>query len=68
MKEHVFKTLEITGSSPDSIEDAIRNAVSKTGKSVHNLKWFEITQIRGALEDTHVAQWQVTAKINFEID
>ncbi len=68
MKGHVFKTVEITGTSQDSIEDAVRNAISRAAKSIHNLKWFEIVQIRGALEESHVAQWQVTTKINFEID
>lgn len=68
MNEHIFKTVEIIGTSPDSIEDAVRNAISRAGKSIHGLKWFEVIQIRGALEESHVAQWQVTAKINFEID
>lgn len=68
MNEHVFKTVEITGTSPDSIEDAVRNAISKTGKSIYNMKWFEVVQIRGALEQSHVTQWQVTTKINFEVE
>ncbi len=68
MKEHTFKTIEITGASPNSIEDAVKNAISKTGKTVHGMRWFEISQIRGALEENHISQWQVTARINFELD
>jgi flavin-binding protein dodecin len=68
MIEHVFKSIELIGTSPDSIEDAVRNAVSKSSHTVHNMKWFEILQIRGAVENNHLSQWQVTTKINFEID
>ena len=68
MKEHTCKTIEITGTSQDSIVDAVRNAISRTSKTVHGMKWFEISQIRGALEENHVSQWQVTARINFELD
>lgn len=68
MREHVFKTIEITGTSLDSIEDAVRNAISKAGKSVHGLKWFEVSQIKGALEENHISQWQVSTRISFELD
>ena len=68
MSNHVYKQVEITGSSPKSIEDAIENAVAKTSKTVHNLRWFEMTRISGHIEGDKVAHWQVTVKIGFTLD
>jgi flavin-binding protein dodecin len=68
MSNHVYKQVEITGSSTKSIEDAIENAVAKTAKTVHNLRWFEMTRISGHIEGSKVAHWQVTVKIGFTLD
>ena len=68
MHAGVYKTIEITGSSPDSIEDAVRNAIKRTSESVRALRWFSVSEIRGALEKNHIAQWQVTVKVSFNIE
>ena len=68
MSDHVYKMIELTGSSPEGVEAAVRNAVAKAGKTVHNLRWFEVTDTRGMIEGNKVAHWQVTVKIDFTID
>jgi dodecin len=68
VSEHVYKKVELTGSSPRSIDDAIRNAVAKARLTIHNLRWFEVTEIRGHIEDDQVAHYQVTVKIGFTVD
>lgn len=68
MPEHVYKTIEITGSSPKSIEDAVQAAVSRSGETLHNLRWFEVTDVRGHIQDGKIEHWQVTAKIGFTLD
>jgi flavin-binding protein dodecin len=65
---HVYKTIELTGSSPRGIEDAIANAVAKAGKTLHNLRWFQVTDTRGEIEGGKVAHWQVTMKVGFTLD
>jgi dodecin len=66
--EHTYKKIELTGSSTTSIDDAIRNAVAKAAESVHNMRWFEVGEIRGHIEDGAVAHFQVTIKIGFTVD
>ncbi|MEJ2504399.1 MAG: dodecin family protein [Gemmatimonadota bacterium] len=68
MSDHVYKKLELTGSSPDSIDDAIRNAIDKASETVHNLRWFEVDEVRGHIEDGHVAHFQVSLKVGFTLD
>lgn len=68
MTDHVYKSLELTGSSGTSIEDAIKNAVSRAAKTVHNMRWFEMVGVRGHIENGAVAHWQVTLKIGFALD
>jgi flavin-binding protein dodecin len=68
MSNHVYKQVEITGSSPKGIQDAIEVAVARTAESVHNLRWFEMTRLSGHLEGGKVAHWQVTLKIGFTLD
>ena len=65
---HVYKMLELTGSSSTTIEDAIQNAIGKAAKTVHNMQWFEVTETRGHIKDGKVAYWQVTLKIGFTLD
>lgn len=68
MGNHVYKVAEVVGSSPDSIEAAVDNAVSTTARTVRNLDWFEVTEIRGHLQDGAVADWQVAVKIGFRVE
>ena len=68
MNDHVYKLLELTGSSTDGLEEAIRNAISKAAKTVHNLHWFQVVDMRGQIEGGQVAHWQVTLKVGFRLD
>ena len=68
MSDHVYKKIEVTGSSPKSIEEAVENAISKASESVHNMRWFEVVETRGHLEDGKIGHWQVTVKIGFTLD
>jgi flavin-binding protein dodecin len=68
MSDHVYKTIEVTGSSPDGVTQAIERAVSKASQSLRGLDWFEVTEIRGHLEEGTVAHYQVTLKIGFRLE
>lgn len=68
MSNHVYKTIELTGSSPKGLEEAIGNAIAKASKSLHNLRWFQVIDTRGEIEGTKVAHWQVTMKVGFTLD
>jgi flavin-binding protein dodecin len=68
MPDHVYKHVEITGTSRTSIEDAIQSAVARSAKSVRNMRWMEVVETRGYIEGGKVAQWQVTVKIGFTIE
>lgn len=67
MSEHVYKKIEITGSSCTGIQDAIENAVTKAAETVKNMRWLEVVETRGHIEDGKVSHWQVTIKIGFTI-
>ena len=68
MADRVFKKIEVTGTSTKSIEEAIQNGVAKASKTVHNLRWFEVVEVRGSIDGANVGQWQVTLKIAFALD
>ena len=68
MSDHIYKSIEVTGSSTESIDDAVRRAVGKAAETVHNLDWFEVISVRGHIEDQQVAHFQVTTKIGFRLD
>ena len=68
MSEHVYKTIELTGSSHKGLEEAIANAVAKASKTVHNLRWFQVIDTRGEIEGGKIAHWQVTMKVGFTLD
>ncbi len=68
MSEHVYKIMELTGSSVNGIEDAINNAINKAAKSVRNMRWFEVTETRGHIEDGKLQHYQVTIKVGFTLD
>jgi flavin-binding protein dodecin len=68
MSNHVYKKLEIVGSSPVSIEDAIGTAIRKTGETVQNLRWFEVLQVRGEISENQAAHYQVTMNLGFTLE
>jgi len=68
MTEHVYKQIEITGSSPISSDEAVRNAVSRASKTIRDMRWFQIIDTRGHIEKNAVAHWQVTIKVGFTLE
>jgi flavin-binding protein dodecin len=68
MADHIYSVSEIVGSSTESIDDAIRGAVGRASKTLHNLDWFEVTDIRGRIEDDGRCRFQVTMKVGFRLD
>jgi flavin-binding protein dodecin len=68
MAEHVYKLTELTGSSKKSVEDAVNNAVSRAAKTIRNMRWFEVTEVRGQIDKEQVQYWQVTVKIGFTLE
>lgn len=68
MMNHVYKTIELTGSSQTSMEDAIRSAVTKAGETIRNMRWFNVIETRGMIDQGEIAYWQVTLKIGFTLE
>lgn len=68
MQDHVYKKIELTGTSKTSIEDAVNAAIAKASKTMHGIHWFEIMETRGYVENGAVAYWQVTIKLGFTLD
>ena len=68
MSDHVYAVTEVYGSSPESLDGAIRNAVDTASKSLRNLEWFEVTQIRGHIADGKVGHYQVGVKLGFRYE
>lgn len=68
MSNHVYKTIELTGSSPVGIQDAIEHAIARAAQSVDTLRWFEVIDTRGHIEGDRVAHWQVTLKAGFTLE
>ena len=68
MSQHVYKLLELTGSSTSSIEDAVQGAIAKAHETVRNIQWFEVTETRGHVVDGKVGHWQVTLKVGFTLE
>jgi flavin-binding protein dodecin len=68
MSDHVYKLVELTGSSKISIEDAIQKAIAKAAKTVRNMHWFQVTETRGHIDAGKVAHWQVTLKAGFTLE
>ena len=66
--DHVYRVIEITGSSPKSISDAIQTAVSRASKTLRNLRWFEVVQTRGHIDGGKISHYQVTLKVGFTLD
>jgi dodecin len=68
MSNHVYKTVELTGSSSISVEDAVTGAITRASKTLHNLRWFQVSEVRGQIDAGKVAHWQVTMKVGFTLD
>ena len=68
MSDHVYKIVELTGSSGESMEQAVQNAISRASQTVRNMRWFEVVETRGHIEDGQIGHWQVTVKIGFTLD
>lgn len=65
MSDHVYRTTEVIGSSGKSIDDAIRTAITTAGGTVRHLEWFEVKEVRGAIKDNEIADFQVVVKLGF---
>jgi flavin-binding protein dodecin len=68
MANHVYKHVELTGTSTASLDDAVRNAIARASETVRNLHWFNVTEMRGTIQDGKVAYWQVTLKVGFTLE
>ena len=68
MTDHVYKHIDITGTSKTSSDDAIRTAIAKASKSLRGIKWFEVTETRGHVEKDKVDYWQVTIRVGFTLE
>jgi len=68
MVDHVYKSIELIGSSKSTMEEAVENAVNRAAKTVRNMRWFEVIDTRGHIENNKVAHWQVTIKVGFTLD
>jgi dodecin len=68
MSQHIYKTIELVGSSTVGVEDAVRTAIAKAAETIRNLRWFEVTETRGHIEGGQVAHWQVRLKIGFTLE
>jgi flavin-binding protein dodecin len=68
MDLHVYKTIQVTGTSDSSADDAVRTAVDRAAATVHNLKWFKVTETRGYINNGKIAQWQVSVDLGFALE
>lgn len=68
MSSNVYKKIELTGTSSKSIEDAIQHALAKAGKTVRMMRWFELSELRGAIVEDQVGEWQATIKVGFRLE
>ncbi|MER6418553.1 MULTISPECIES: dodecin [unclassified Streptomyces] len=68
MTNHTYRVTEIVGTSPEGVDQAIRNGITRASQTLHNLDWFEVTQVRGQIEEGQIAHWQVGLKVGFRLD
>ena len=68
MTNHIYKHIELTGTSSNGIEDAVQNAITRANKTIRNMRWVEVVETRGHIENGKVHQWQVTLKVGFTMD
>ena len=67
MSEHTYKIIELTGSSAVSMQNAVENAINRAAKTIHDMRWFEVTETRGHIDQGKIAHWQVTIKVGFTL-
>ncbi|MCH9826961.1 MAG: dodecin [Pseudomonadota bacterium] len=67
-QDHTYKITEIVGSSKTSVEDAVRTAIARAGKTLHGMKWFEVVETRGWIDGDQIGHWQVTLKVGFVLE
>ena len=68
MSEHIYKKIELVGSSPESFDAAVKNALARANDTIRNMRWFEVIETRGHIEDGKVNHWQVTLKVGFTLE
>jgi dodecin len=68
LSDHIYKIIQLVGSSPTSVEDAIQNAIVRASKNLKHLRWFEVLETRGQVDGGKVSQYQVTIKVGFTLD
>ncbi len=68
MADHIYKKIELVGSSPDGVEKAVENALARASKTIRNMRWFEVVETRGHIEDGKIGHWQVTIRVGFTLD
>jgi flavin-binding protein dodecin len=68
MSNHTYRVTEIVGTSPDSVDQAVRNGIDRASQTLRNLDWFEVTQVRGQIEDGQIQHWQVGLKVGFRLE
>jgi hypothetical protein len=68
MADHIYKKTELTGSSSTRIEDAVKGAIARASKTIRNMRWFEVDEIRGSIDKGQVQHWQVTVRIGFALE
>ncbi len=68
MSDHVYKKIELVGSSPTSIEEGVNNALARAAQTVRNMRWFEVVETRGHIVDGKVDHWQVTLRVGFTLE
>ncbi len=67
MSDHIYKIMELTGSSADSMQGAIENAIARAAKTVQDMRWFEVVETRGHIDKGNIKHWQVTIKVGFTL-
>lgn len=68
MKNHVYKLVELTGTSKTGIEDAVNNAIAKAAETIHHMRWVQVQEVRGDIQENKIDHWQVTVKVGFTIE
>jgi hypothetical protein len=68
MSEHIYKKIELVGSSPDGFDAAVKSALSRASATIRNMRWFEVLDTRGQIEDGQINHWQVTLKVGFTLE
>lgn len=68
MADHIYKIMDLVGTSPNSIEDAVKNAIEKASKTVRNMRWLQVIETRGHVENQKISHWQVVIKVGFTLE